>query len=217
MGTPVNTHTHYDPLLFVVFVLGMLGPANDLAARILERFDRNAALDPLQAKNWAMGVSLIGILAVCLLVQRKVLSRIIGSRTYDVARAGFMAIAGGVVLCVLCLMVAILVGLATSLLPAGGLCDLIAQSVFLVAFFLGFALGGFWSGWRFGKLGSFWGAGVAIFILAAICGARAIEMATLHNALLASGGLIAAMLGGRRGTRRFERKAEGSQPAASIA
>ena len=197
----VNTTGDYDGILFLLFVLLL---ALQFVGRVWERFGKVGALfGPARPGMEGDAVGVLAIIVLVLVVQRKIMSRIIGARTYDIARAAVMAAIGGVVLCCLCLVVAFTgLGVVAAIVSLGflGMC------IFHVFVLTCFGVGGCWAGWRFGKWGYLWGAAIALLVLATVFRQHLFEIvSSFSGSLLVLGGVIAGVLGGRLGAARFQR------------
>ncbi len=148
----VNTNGGFDTAFLILFLFFFFVKVSELLGSLWERIDSRLLESDLPRESMATGVMFLAAILLLLLVQRKVMSKIIGAGNYEVARAAIMAVIGALVLFVPC-CVSIILGLA---LLAGFLAPGIAwlfALIIVISLFISFGVAGFWTGWRFGKLG----------------------------------------------------------------
>ena len=210
----VNTNARFDTAFLILFLL-FFRKAVELVGSAWQRIASGALAPDLPREPLATGVVLLAIILLLLLVQRKVMSRIVGAGTYEVARAAIMAVIGALVLfpCGFPVMLG-LVLLDHFLLPdipwVGGL-------IIVVTLSISSGVAGFWSGWRFGKWDFFWGI-VTVLFIGAVFGQKVfVEFVSFGGVLLVAGSLTGALLGARLGVARFQRGAKETEPDAEPA
>jgi len=204
--TRVNTKQGSDGVIVVLLLLAVWRKGAQLLEGVWQHFDEELfGLHGAPESLTGFLSFLAVVVLVVLLFQRGLMSRLVGGRVYDVARAGFMAVAGALVVYVCCLVVVIAIFVVAPLLLGNALCQMLGQWAFFVSGLACSGLSGGWAGWRFGKWGYFWGAAAAAAIGVCLLPRLFFSVASFWVVVWVAGSVPAAVIGGRLGAARFQR------------
>ena len=159
----LNPGSAFDPWFGVLLLLGISTPVARLVYPLLP-MELGLPQAPAKSGSDMLDLGALAILIVAFFVVRARAEKSLASRA--ILRA-FMALAGGVVILMLSVSLAATgLGLLVEVLPhwvphpaVGFLLVVLCGGAFFLACY--------WSGWRYGAGGPFWGAGAALLCLAA--------------------------------------------------
>jgi len=209
--TRVNTDQGYDGVIVVLLLLEVWRKGAQLLAGVWQHFAEELfGLHGAPESSTGFLSFVAVVVLVLLLLQRGLMCRILGAGTYDVARAGFMAVAGALVVCVSVWIVALAPAVIAQLLLGNRVPQFLGECGLWVFGLLGYCLAGGWAGWRFGKWGYFWGAAAAAAIGVCIFRGLFFIVPSLGVVVWLAGAVTAAVIGGRLGAARFQRTLKGA-------